>query len=882
MSYFRLKTGKSYSIKGYKFLPDRWTWVKDKDDYVIFETGVVAKQKYPEEKIIDKIIQPLHIKQKTKSIGKKVFIDDIISTSKTIRELKIGVMRLGGIGDTIHLACLCGMIKERWGDCYITAFAKTESEKNYIEAYYPYINEVKAIGANSWSAKIAENLAGEFDIFYDLGFVVKVFQKKEYLTKKEMENVNKWGEYFLTHTDKFILDPVAKAISIPLNLEYMRPLLNNLQWQKTAEILKNSKYICIHLAKGVLRNTKTFPTALWQEVTNYLLENTNYKVIQLGEWGEDKIEGTIDLRGKTDVRELVWILKEAEFLIDSDSGLAHIAKSLRVPSIVLWGATSPKVWGYKENVNLRTDKCPSCWSAKAVWYDKCVKSNGRCLRDITAEMVIAEIKNLKTNTERKGYLVAAYSVLNEKEYIRESILSIYDAVDKIIILRGTKGWSHKVELDNTVELIKSLPDKQKKIIIIQKDWSIYKDKLSGEQSQRTEGFDFVKENGWYWLIDGDEIYRKEDALKFREILKNEKRDMLAIQHKVFWQDLYTIAYYEWFWRFSRKKGELFYRSDNCPMRLDNGNYEAGKIKGIYCYHYAYNKNDENIKNKVDLFRNRHKELKGMFYDNWWEKVWKGYRRGEKIDHIHLLKNYPCKTILEQEKILPEVLKNHIYNWQPGLLSAITVSYNSEKALRQLAASIGDLSRFEWIIIDNASKDREYLKTLEKQGAKVIYLTANAQFTAALNIGIEYSRGEYLLSLNPDVIFRQKNWVELLIKRYNITKAGIWGCKQVDSRGVINFAGGIISKEKRGTHIGRGEKDNGQYNEVTETDYITGSCFLFHRKIMIACGLLDENFPHYESDNRYCIKAKQAGFSVKYDGTFKIVHNLGTSCAKDRK
>ena len=291
----------------------------------------------------------------------------------------------------------------------------------------------------------------------------------------------------------------------------------------------------------------------------------------------------------------------------------------------------------------------------------------------------------------------------------------------------------------------------------------------------------------------------------------------------------------------------------------------------------------NIKNKVELWRNRHKELTAdMHTPDWWDKIWLGYRRGDKIEHIHLLKNYPCTTVLKQEKNIPSVLKNHIYNWKQGLLSAVTVTYNSVEAIKQLAASIGDLSKFEWIIVDNNSKDKKYLKLLEKQGAKVIYLKSNVDFTKASNIGIAASRGEYLMLLNPDVIFQENNWAESVINRYNKTNSGIWGPKQVDNEGIINFAGGIINSEGRGTHVGRTEKDAGQYNEVVDTDYITGSCFLFHRRVMIACGLLDEKFPHFDSDNRYCMAAKKSGFRIIYDGKYKIVHNLGTSCGTRSK
>lgn len=49
--------------------------------------------------------------------------------------------------------------------------------------------------------------------------------------------------------------------------------------------------------------------------------------------------------GRTDLSQLVELLAGAARLVSTDTGVAHLATALRVPSVVLFGPTSPARWG---------------------------------------------------------------------------------------------------------------------------------------------------------------------------------------------------------------------------------------------------------------------------------------------------------------------------------------------------------------------------------------------------------------------------------------------------------------------------------------------------------------------------------------------------------
>src|SRR5256885_5610195 len=88
-----------------------------------------------------------------------------------------------------------------------------------------------------------------------------------------------------------------------------------------------------------------------------------------------------------------------------------------------------------------------------------------------------------------------------------------------------------------------------------------------------------------------------------------------------------------------------------------------------------------------------------------------------------------------------------------LVSIVVVTFNSLPYIRECVASIEKQSykRRELVVIDNASSDgtREFF--LDRSVEGVILNERNIGFAAAQNQGIKRSSGEWVLTLNPDVV-----------------------------------------------------------------------------------------------------------------------------------
>ncbi len=102
-----------------------------------------------------------------------------------------------------------------------------------------------------------------------------------------------------------------------------------------------------------------------------------------------------------------------------------------------------------------------------------------------------------------------------------------------------------------------------------------------------------------------------------------------------------------------------------------------------------------------------------------------------------------------------------------LVSIILVNWNSKKWLNKclLTLSKQTCKNIEIILVDNASTDNS-INFVEKNfpDVKIIKNSKNIGFPKANNIGVKFSKGKYLLLINPDV-WVKKDFIEKLLSFY---------------------------------------------------------------------------------------------------------------------
>ncbi|MCL5062186.1 MAG: lipopolysaccharide heptosyltransferase I [Nitrospirae bacterium] len=105
---------------------------------------------------------------------------------------------------------------------------------------------------------------------------------------------------------------------------------------------------------------------------------------------ETKSDGNaLSMSGKTDIKELIFIIRGARYVITNDSGPMHIAAAFDIPVVAIFGPTNPVRTGPygKNNIIVKSDiECAPC-------YKKNCKSV-KCMDDVSVEEVYGAVMSI--------------------------------------------------------------------------------------------------------------------------------------------------------------------------------------------------------------------------------------------------------------------------------------------------------------------------------------------------------------------------------------------------------------------------------------------------------------------------------------------------------
>lgn len=156
----------------------------------------------------------------------------------------------------------------------------------------------------------------------------------------------------------------------------------------------------IVFAPGASKNNKKWSKDRFSELGALLQKEYNKKILLIGSSGEKKDleyiknsigKNCINLGGELTLKESGALMANAYFVIANDSGPFHIARATGVKTFVFFGPTNPKLFRFKENVELFYTKEP-CSSCSFYGDDKCPKGHLNCLNNIKVDKVFEVIK----------------------------------------------------------------------------------------------------------------------------------------------------------------------------------------------------------------------------------------------------------------------------------------------------------------------------------------------------------------------------------------------------------------------------------------------------------------------------------------------------------
>jgi len=230
---------------------------------------------------------------------------------------------------------------------------------------------------------------------------------------------------------------------------------------------------------------------------------------------------------------------------------------------------------------------------------------------------VVEQQFSKNSQERDIKFSFVMIVLNGMPFIEYSLKSVYDFAHEIIIVEGAVAEcmfaanGDGSSKDGTVEFIKSFSDPANKIKFIQGRWP-EKCEMQNEALKYVTG-DYV------WLIDSDEVYKKDDLEKIKDILKNEPSiTQVNFIPDNFWKGMDYIfvsprfsepeSHYRRLFKYvqgayfttHRPPTMVWADSDKTTEQMHLLDGTTTRRMGIIFYHYSYVLNKQ-VKQKIELY-----------------------------------------------------------------------------------------------------------------------------------------------------------------------------------------------------------------------------------------------------------------------------------------
>jgi GT2 family glycosyltransferase len=200
------------------------------------------------------------------------------------------------------------------------------------------------------------------------------------------------------------------------------------------------------------------------------------------------------------------------------------------------------------------------------------------------------------------------------------------------------------------------------------------------------------------------------------------------------------------------------------------------------------------------------------------------------------------------------------------ISAIVPVWNGCQLLMRLLDSLDAQSQKadELVVVDNGSTDGTP-EAARRRGARVIAMGGNAGFAAAVNRGIEESRGDWLAVLNSDVVLAP----DYLAKLLDAAEAGgAWfATGKILAAGTDDRIDGtfdVICRGGTSWRVGSGRLDRAAFSAAREIGSPPFTAVLLRTEIFSRVGLLESRFESYLEDVDFglrCVARDLAGVYV---------------------
>ena len=229
-------------------------------------------------------------------------------------------------------------------------------------------------------------------------------------------------------------------------------------------------------------------------------------------------------------------------------------------------------------------------------------------------------------------ITAAMIVLNGDHVLEESIKSIYDHVDEIVIAEGpVRYWQDRgltTSTDRTNEILDNFEDPDRKIRIIHSQYEEKDQQFSAALSLMTKQPDYLIQ------VDSDEVWTNESLLNLKKLLETQRPISVGVHSNTFvggfdrvisgfeekTDNFLRVFRWESGCRFITHRPPTIQYA-NGEMTRGRGHIDSDEARDMYqisMCHYSYVWPSQ-VKSKIDYYKSKVSMQNCIpdFYDNYW-------------------------------------------------------------------------------------------------------------------------------------------------------------------------------------------------------------------------------------------------------------------------
>ena len=220
------------------------------------------------------------------------------------------------------------------------------------------------------------------------------------------------------------------------------------------------------------------------------------------------------------------------------------------------------------------------------------------------------------------------------------------------------------------------------------------------------------------------------------------------------------------------------------------------------------------------------------------------------------------------------------------LAIVIVTYNSAHVVGDLLDSLPaalDGLQADIVVVDNGSSDGTAGFVAERGGCRVV-LATNIGYAGGINRGVrEAMRAEAILVLNPDVRLHERS-VPALFAALQDPDVGIVAPQVRSAAGTLELSLRRDPSLARALGLTKTKlpvfseyvTNASAYASPCNVDWALGAVLLMSRKCYDALGGWDESFFLYSEETDLALRARDAGWHVRYEPQAVAVHIGGQS------